>query len=50
MKNNPRKKEMVFKRHGQMDREIRDSILIEIILGILTFIPRLIIRVVRNLF
>lgn len=33
-----------------MVTEIRESILVEIIGGIVTFIPRLIIRVVSNLF
>lgn len=30
--------------------EIRDSILFELVLNILTFIPRMIVRLVKNLF
>lgn len=48
MNHNHMKKQGGFIRH--MITEIRESILVEIIGSIITFIPRLIIRFISNLF
>lgn len=47
MRNNEKEKESIPR---VVFNEIRDSILFEIVLGIILFIPRVVMRIIRNLY